>query len=153
MAGSPAYLALLDTLPKGLASWKTLDTVWAQVEAHPQPETLRRLAGTALSIVTVQAELEWIETINDAKRLHIAKNAGYAGAENPDPWANFRLSQAFGVDPFRGVLVRLTDKYSRIQSLRRDPHNERVGESLLDTTRDLAAYALIAICISEEDAT
>jgi len=45
----------------------------------------------------------------------------------------------------------MTDKWSRIQSLRRDASNDRVGESILDTLRDLAAYALIAVCLIEEE--
>lgn len=89
--------------------------------------------------------------LDDAWELHVAKNAGYAGADNPDPWANFRMSEAFGVSAFRGCLVRLSDKYIRITNLLKDPTNDRVGESIRDTLKDLAAYAQIAICLLDEE--
>lgn len=93
---------------------------------------------------------EYLKLLADMRDLHIAKNAGYAGAGNEDPWANFRMSEAFGVEPFKGVLTRMSDKYIRITNLVKDPSNERVGESLDDTLMDLAAYALIAICLRRE---
>lgn len=95
----------------------------------------------------------YLELLREAKDLHIAKNAGYAGADNPDPWANFRMSEAFGVSPVRGCLVRMSDKYVRVANLLKDPTNDRVGESIRDTLKDLAAYALIAICLLEEEDT
>lgn len=82
--------------------------------------------------------------------LHVAKNAGYAGAENPDPWANFRMCEAFGITAFQGCMVRLSDKYIRVTNLMKDPSNDRVGESLRDTLKDLSAYAKIAICLLDE---
>ena len=91
------------------------------------------------------------ELLEDAWTLHQNKNAGYAGANNPDPWANFRMAEAFGVSALDGCLVRMSDKYIRISNLRKDSNNERVGESIKDTLRDLAAYALIAICLLEEE--
>lgn len=82
--------------------------------------------------------------------LHIAKNAGYAGADQPDPWANFRMAERFGINAVQGVFVRMSDKYIRITNLTRNPANEQVGESIKDTLMDLASYALIAICLIEE---
>lgn len=82
--------------------------------------------------------------------LHDAKNAGYSGADNPDPWGNFRECEDFGITAYDGVLVRKSDKWSRIKSLRRNPNNERVGEQLRDTHIDDAAYGLIAVAILDE---
>jgi hypothetical protein len=93
----------------------------------------------------------YLELCEAEKELHIRKNAGYAGADNPDPWANFRMSEAFGVSPFRGALVRLSDKYIRITNLVKDPNNDKVGESIVDTLSDLSAYGKIAICLWEEE--
>ena len=91
------------------------------------------------------------QLLDEAWELHVAKNAGYAGADNPDPWANFRMSEAFGVSALDGCLVRLSDKYIRITNLRKNKDNDKVGESIKDTLKDLAAYAYIAICLMEED--
>lgn len=91
----------------------------------------------------------FLALLDDMRALHIAKSRGYSG-QNADTWANFREAQGFGVDPIDGVLVRLSDKYSRIKSLRSNPQNDMVGESIKDTLMDLAAYALIALCLIKE---
>lgn len=82
---------------------------------------------------------------------HKAKAAGYSGSDNPDTWANFREAEAWGLTPLEGCLVRMGDKYRRVQNLRRNPDNDRVGESIKDTLRDLANYALIAVCLLIEE--
>ena len=91
------------------------------------------------------------ELLDQAWDLHVRKNAGYAGADNPDPWANFRMCEAFGIRAFDGCMVRLSDKYIRVTNLLRAPSNEQVGESLRDTLQDLAAYAYIGICLLDEE--
>lgn len=96
------------------------------------------------------ADQRYIQLLEEMKGLHIRKNAGYAGVDNPDAWANFRMSESFGVSAFHGCLVRMSDKYIRVTNLVRNPNNEQVGESIKDTLFDLAAYALIAICLLEE---
>lgn len=96
------------------------------------------------------ASQKFIDLLDQMKDLHIRKNAGYAG-HSPDPWANFRMSEAFGVDPFHGCLVRMSDKYIRSSNLVKDSSLDQVGESVKDTLFDLAAYALIAICLMEEN--
>ena len=96
---------------------------------------------------------EYKAELDRAWDLHVRKNAGYAGADNPDPWANFRLSESFGVTAFEGCMVRMTDKFARITSLMRNPANDQVNEAIEDTLRDLAAYALIGVVLlSEKDA-
>jgi hypothetical protein len=96
------------------------------------------------------ASQRYLQLLDNMKDLHMRKNAGYAGDDNPDPWANFRMAEAFGVTPFKGCLVRMADKYIRVTNLVRDPNNEKVGENVKDTLFDLAAYALIAVCLLEE---
>ena len=46
---------------------------------------------------------EYQDLLDRAWDLHVAKNAGYAGADNPDPWANFRMCEAFGISAFTGA--------------------------------------------------
>lgn len=101
--------------------------------------------------MTASGSLRYRELLDEAWDLHLAKNAGYAGSDNPDAWANFRMSEAFGVSAVDGCLVRMSDKYIRVTNLRRKASDERVGESLIDTLKDLAAYAQIAICLLEEE--
>lgn len=91
------------------------------------------------------------ELLQQMSETQKRKNAGYAGQDNPDAWANFRLSQTFGVSPFIGCLVRMSDKFIRVGNLIKNPKNEQVGESIKDTLLDLANYCLIAICLLEEE--
>lgn len=76
--------------------------------------------------------------------LAAKKNADYtAGA---DPLANFERAAIVGVDPLRGVLVRMLDKLSRAASLiDKDP--AVAAESAADTWDDLVNYAAIGRAI------
>lgn len=152
MAGSPEYLARLDGMRdyRIPTDWRNLEDAWRALTANKTVHNLEWIARVAFGILAFETGKPLDLIIEDAKQLHVNKNAGYAGADNPDPWANFRLSEAFGISPIDGVFVRMSDKYIRITNLRKDPNNERVGESILDTLRDLAAYALIAVCLISE---
>lgn len=81
--------------------------------------------------------------------LHIKKNAGYTGGSS-DRWANFRLSEMLGISDYLGVLIRMSDKWIRVCNLVQSPDFDMVGESMRDTLMDLAAYALITICLLDE---
>lgn len=96
------------------------------------------------------ASKQYLELLKELESLHYKKSAGYAGQDNPDAWANFRMSENFGVSAFLGCLIRITDKFIRIQNLVKNPSNDMVGESVRDTLFDLASYALIAICLWDE---
>lgn len=91
----------------------------------------------------------YISLLEEMKSLHIRKNAGYTG-DSQDRWANFRLSESFGVSTFLGVMVRMSDKWIRITNLIKNPEFDMVGEAIEDTLLDLASYALIAVCILRE---
>lgn len=68
------------------------------------------------------------------------KNGDYAG--DFDPFKNFRKCESFGVTTAKGMLVRITDKLSRIENLLDKPP-EVVEESLSDTLTDLMSYTNI----------
>lgn len=68
------------------------------------------------------------------------KNSDYG--EKSDPFKNFRFSSVVGVDPKRAILVRMTDKMSRVSNLLDKPPAV-VEESLTDTLDDLINYSLI----------
>lgn len=94
---------------------------------------------------------DYLQLLEEMADLHKRKSAGYSGAENPDPWANFRGSEKLGIKPSVGALIRLQDKVARIQALVRNPANDQVGESIEDTLMDAAAYCLITICLLREE--
>lgn len=68
------------------------------------------------------------------------KNADYAG--DADPFKNFRMSEQVGVDPARAILVRISDKLSRISNLL-DREAEVKDERLEDTICDMINYLAI----------
>lgn len=91
----------------------------------------------------------FIELLKEMGELHARKNAGYAG-DSPDPFLNFRQAEMMGVSAFKGCLIRISDKFSRVCSLSKNPSNDKVGEAITDTLMDMAVYSLIAICLFEE---
>lgn len=101
--------------------------------------------------MTVDRNPRFTELVQDMISLHDRKNAGYAGHDQEDPLKNFRLAELMGVAPSTGCLVRMGDKFARLSSLARQASNEQVGESPVDTARDLAVYALLYICLWEEE--
>lgn len=84
--------------------------------------------------------------IAEISALHDAKSHDYS--EDEDPLSNLRDAKSIGVDPVKGVLVRLTDKWSRIKQLSRGkvPKNESLRDSLIDN----AVYSLLAIVLLDE---
>jgi hypothetical protein len=97
------------------------------------------------------ANKRFMELVESIKELHEKKNAGYAGIGAIDPWANFRYSKLFGVNPFIGCLVRMSDKFIRISNLSKNKECDKIGESIKDTLFDLSIYCLIAICLYEDE--
>ena len=77
--------------------------------------------------------------------LMMKKNADYAGKE--DPFRNFRAIETMGLSVEQGILVRMSDKFSRIGTLLSDQSSEAQvkDESIEDTLLDLINYANILL--------
>src|SRR5437899_2126780 len=84
--------------------------------------------------------------IDELKELHNKKSADYGSGA--DPYANVRSSADFGVPPWVGAMIRGNDKITRIKAFIRNGNLK--NESLEDSLRDLAAYAVIALVLWEE---
>jgi len=85
--------------------------------------------------------------------IHEIKNKSY-GLGNP--LGNFMESRRFGIPPWKGCLVRVSDKVSRLYNLASklgDPeYSDAVKmESLEDTLIDLANYSLLCIILLREE--
>lgn len=91
------------------------------------------------------------ELLNKMAEIYSSKNSDYAMGE---PLGNFLECERFGIEPFDGILARLTDKYRRIASLnkKRKAGIEPmiVGEKITDTLFDQAVYSILGILIYEE---
>jgi hypothetical protein len=89
----------------------------------------------------------FFELLEIMGEVHHRKNSNYAETENP--LSNFYESEKFDVPAHIGVLVRMSDKWSRIKELAKGKADV-VGESIGDTLLDLANYSLLCIICWEK---
>lgn len=68
------------------------------------------------------------------------KNSDYAKPENE--WSNFEGCKRIGVPVTTGMMVRLQDKFARLENLMTKPPSV-VSESIEDTLADAIAYLAI----------
>lgn len=80
--------------------------------------------------------------------LHSRKNHDYAGIGNP--LRNFYKCKEMGLTPFQGIMVRLSDKWSRLESFLKQGTLEVKDESVKDTLMDNAVYSLLATILLDE---
>ena len=85
-----------------------------------------------------------------ALEIMLRKRTDYSGSE--DPFRNLRSSKFAGVKPWKGVIVRIMDKFSRIRSVTDAGGEMKVEESLEDTFIDIINYTcILAGLIYEEN--
>lgn len=89
----------------------------------------------------------YLALLEKMRDLHIRKAADYGRGE--DPMANLRASAEFGIPTWVGVMIRANDKMHRIKSFVQN--GDLANESIEDSFMDLAAYALLAAILYEED--
>jgi len=89
------------------------------------------------------------QLLGDMADLHSRKNHDYAGESNP--LRNFYKSREQGIEPWRGVMIRLSDKWSRLESFCKQKKLAVKDESFEDTLIDNAVYSLIAILLKREE--
>lgn len=87
------------------------------------------------------------ELLVKMSKLHAAKDHDYS---NKDHLANFYVSEDFNVPAWKGCLIRLSDKFSRIKSIIKKGESKVTSESLEDTLLDLATYSLLVIILLKE---
>ena len=75
--------------------------------------------------------------------LHDAKNHDYATAENPH--ANLERVARIGIEPWRGIVIRLCDKFMRVEQFCRSGELAIKSEGLEDTFMDIANYSILAL--------
>lgn len=85
-----------------------------------------------------------IELTKKAYDLMKRKNADYAGRSGVEPFANFTRCESMGICTTEaGMLVRLTDKLSRLSSFVEAGAFQVKDESLEDTCVDIINYAIL----------
>lgn len=90
------------------------------------------------------------QLLAEAADLHAAKSQDYGRSES-EPLGNLHASKRIDIDPFMGVMIRMQDKWARIEALLRNNRAAVKTESMVDTLRDLAAYSYLAIILWEEE--
>lgn len=89
------------------------------------------------------------EMLEAMAELHSRKNHDYAGTS--DPLKNLRACKRLELKPFMGVMVRLQDKWSRLEEFVKSGKLMVKGESVKDTLMDNAVYSILAIILYEEE--
>jgi hypothetical protein len=124
---------------------KISDEVAARSYYHGREEQIMDIPKT--TVLTAGGHPRFNELLIELSKLHAKKNSDYA---NDKPLSNFQECENFGVSAPLGILVRLSDKWSRIKSIIKKGSTEVKDESLLDTLKDMAAYSLLTIILMEE---
>jgi hypothetical protein len=92
---------------------------------------------------------EFFKIIERMKEIHSNKSHDYAGKDF-DPFANLKLSSKMGIPWWKGCLVRIGDKFSRLCAFARQGECHVKDESIEDTLIDLSNYAIIALILYRE---
>ena len=95
----------------------------------------------------LKGDPRFFATLEKLAELHALKGQDYG--QRDDIFANCRASTQFGVPSWVGTMIRANDKMVRIQSMAQK--GRLANEPLQDSFMDLAAYAIIALILYEEE--
>ena len=88
---------------------------------------------------------EFDDALDELKMLHDAKNHDYATADNP--YKNLEGVKRIGIEPWRGIVIRLMDKFERLEGFCRTRELAVKSESIEDTFKDIAIYSTLAMIL------
>jgi len=80
----------------------------------------------------------YYEILEDCKKLVEAKNKDYTGGK--DPLYNLKYIENFGIPAWVGILARITDKWTRFESLIKNKETAVQSEKIDDTIKDMINY-------------
>lgn len=86
------------------------------------------------------------EILEQIGEMHDKKSADYGNGN--DPYFNLRMCERGGLDAWKGVIVRLGDKYARLLTFM--GHGELKNESVEDAFMDMAVYAILGLVLFRE---
>ena len=102
-----------------------------------------------LNIKIQHGHPRFYKLLKEMAELHSRKNHDYAGVS--DPLKNLRACERLELKPFMGVMVRLQDKWSRLEEFIKSGELMVKNESVKDTLMDNAVYSILAIILYEEE--
>ncbi len=97
--------------------------------------------------MTLRGSEAFHHELGEMGKLHDKKQNDYGSPY--DPFSNVRASEDFGISAWLGCLIRMNDKMSRLKTFARK--GSLSNESVEDSLRDLAVYAIIALCLYQEE--
>lgn len=96
----------------------------------------------------LQGHPRFYQLCREIAELHSRKNSDYA--QDDDPLSNLRRCERISIPAWKGVLVRLEDKWDRTEKVANKGDAAVKDESLIDTLKDTAVYSLLCIILLEE---
>jgi hypothetical protein len=89
-----------------------------------------------------------LSILDNMQTVYEAKDSDYSATGLP--MGNLRKCEDAGIDAWRGCLVRIGDKMSRLENFLKEKEYLVISEKAEDTVIDLANYALLMSCLIEE---
>lgn len=90
--------------------------------------------------------IPFAQILCEALELHSLKSKDYGS--DSDPYANVRASEEFGIEAWKGALMRCNDKVARLK--RFAVRGNLANESAEDSLKDLCVYFPIALMLYRE---
>jgi hypothetical protein len=87
--------------------------------------------------------------LDNMQKVYEAKDNDYSATGLP--MGNLRKCEDAGIDAWRGCLVRIGDKMSRLENFINEKQYQVIAEKAEDTIIDLANYAILCFCLVEEN--
>ena len=88
---------------------------------------------------------EFYDALDELRILHDEKNSDYANDTNP--YKNLQGVERIGIEAWRGIVIRLMDKFERLENFCRKGEFTIKSESLEDTFKDIAVYSTLAMIL------
>jgi hypothetical protein len=89
-----------------------------------------------------------LSILDNMQSVYEAKDNDYSATGLP--MGNLRKCEDAGIDAWRGCLVRIGDKMSRLENFLKEKEYLVISEKAEDTVIDLANYAILMSCLIEE---
>jgi len=89
-----------------------------------------------------------LDILDNMQAVYEAKDNDYSATGLP--MGNLRKCEDAGIDAWRGCLVRIGDKMSRLENFLKEKEYLVISEKAEDTVVDLANYAILMSCLIEE---
>ena len=92
---------------------------------------------------------EFDDALDELEMLHDAKNHDYATAENP--YKNLEGVERIGIEAWRGIVIRLMDKFERVEQYCTNGELAIKSEGMEDTFKDIAVYSTLAMILFRKE--